>query len=67
MSTNKYFTDIELSKRWGEKISVQTIRNWRTAKVNKGPAFVKFGGRVLYPADGVEDYEKRAFRDTEVA
>jgi|WetSurMetagenome_2_1015567.scaffolds.fasta_scaffold1187571_2 hypothetical protein len=51
-----YLTEKELVWRWKNKISGSTLRHWRKNK--HGPAFVKFGGRVLYPLDFVEEYEQ---------
>jgi len=44
----------ELAARW--HITVGTLANWRSS--GKGPRFIKFGRRVLYPLDSVEAYEK---------
>ena len=50
-------TPEELSARWGNRIKVRTLNNWRTS--GHGPKFVKIGGAVLYRVSGVEDYETR--------
>lgn len=36
------------------KISPRTLENWRNLR--QGPAFVKFGSRVLYSAEAIEAY-----------
>lgn len=56
----KYLTEHDLYKRWDEKVALPTLRNWRAAKINKGPAFVKFGQKVLYPESAVKQYEDAA-------
>ena len=35
---------------------VKTLANWRNRRV--GPAYIKFGRRVLYPLDKLEAWEK---------
>lgn len=54
---NKYLKPNELSARWRNQISVQTLANWRSKK--KGPEFVHVGSRILYPISSVERYEKK--------
>lgn len=51
-----YLTSKELAHRW--RISVQTLANWRSAG-DKGPPFVKVGGKPLYSVAAVEAYEKQ--------
>ena len=53
----RYLTPAELSARFERKISPRTLSNWRCA--GTGPRFVKVGGRILYPVDEVEAWEKR--------
>jgi hypothetical protein len=49
-----------LVDRWQNSITLVTLATWRSRKL--GPRYVKIGGRVLYPADGVEEWEaKRTF------
>jgi hypothetical protein len=43
-----------LAARWS--ISARTLQRWRHE--NRGPAFLKLGGRVVYPLVDVEAYEK---------
>jgi hypothetical protein len=50
----EFLTSKELSSRW--RLSDQTLANWRYAR--KGPPFIRVGGRVLYPVDGVHSYEQ---------
>ena len=50
-------TPEELSARWGGRINVRTLGNWRTN--GSGPKFLKLGGAVLYRLSDVEDYEAR--------
>ena len=51
-----YLTPLELSRRWKNMISPGTLANWRANR--KGPAYVKMGGRVLYPVQAVEQWER---------
>jgi hypothetical protein len=46
-----------LADRWQSQISLVTLATWRSRK--QGPKYIKLGGRVLYPLDGVEDWEKK--------
>lgn len=58
MSSNqkKFLTPSELSERWGERITVRTLANWRS--LGSGPRFVKIGGAILYPVDEVSQWER---------
>jgi hypothetical protein len=38
------------------RLTEGTLRNWRNKRV--GPAFVKFGTRVLYSEDALAEYAK---------
>jgi hypothetical protein len=49
-----------LVDRWQASITLVTLATWRSRKL--GPRYIKIGGRVLYPLDGVEEWEaKRTF------
>ncbi len=56
----KFLTPKELAERWRERVSLQTLANWRS--LNYGPNFMKAGAgknaRVLYPIESVEAWEK---------
>lgn len=41
-------------------LSPGTLCNWRVK--GRGPKFVKFGAKVLYPEREVQEYEKRSVR-----
>jgi hypothetical protein len=60
-SDETYLTPRELADRWRNQISLSTLDNWRSSQ-NRGPRFVKIGGRVLYPVVEVEAYELRNLR-----
>ena len=47
----------ELASRW--RTSVRTLQKWR--RENKGPAYIKLVGRVVYPLDDVRAYERMRF------
>ena len=53
--TKNYLSPYQLHKRWAGVISPKTLANWRAKNI--GPAFVKVGGRVLYPAEAVLESE----------
>lgn len=60
-SESGYLTPRELAARWRNIVSLSTLDNWRSSQ-NRGPRFVKIGGRVLYPVAEVEAYEARNLR-----
>ena len=55
-----YLQPRELAERWRGVVTLSTLDNWRSQ--NRGPRFVKIGGRVLYPVAEVEAYELRNLR-----
>ena len=58
-----FLTPADLSARWLGVVRERTLTNWRAA--GAGPAFVKIGGRILYPLDGVVAWERsRTFEGT---
>lgn len=61
--SSDYLTPRELAERWRNIVSLSTLDNWRSSQ-NRGPRFVKIGGRVLYPVAEVEAYEARNLRGT---
>jgi len=61
MSFSDYLTPKELAERWRNIVTLSTLDNWRSSQ-NRGPRFVKIGGRVLYPLAEVEAYETRNLR-----
>jgi hypothetical protein len=60
-NSSDYLTPKELAERWRNIVTLSTLDNWRSSQ-NRGPRFVKIGGRVLYPLVEVEAYEKRNLR-----
>lgn len=52
-----YLTPEEVSLRWRRKIDVETLANWRSAKI--GPPYNKFGKAVLYPLDLLKVWEEK--------
>ena len=55
-SRDRLLTPLELVERWKGSITAITLATWRSRK--QGPKYVKVGSRVLYPLNGVEDYER---------
>lgn len=53
-----HLTPRELSERWDGWIAPKTLANWRCGSAPKGPAFRKFGHRVLYPLSSVIAWEE---------
>jgi hypothetical protein len=51
--TTKHLNQIELSRRWS--LSHRTLERWRW--LNKGPAYLKIGGRVVYELAAIESFE----------
>lgn len=56
MDTAGFLTPQQLSDRWGGRIKLRTINNWRIT--GDGPPYTKIGGAVLYPISEVEKWEK---------
>jgi len=54
MNEQMYLTSRELAQRW--RLSEQTLANWRHG--GKGPPFMRIGGRILYPIEGINAQEK---------
>jgi len=59
---DKPFTEMEAAQILG--VAVQTLRNWRC--MQKGPSYHKYGRRVIYMQNGLEDYKRRHRIDPEV-
>ena len=55
-SRDRLLTPLELVERWKGSIAAITLATWRSRK--QGPTYIKVGGRVLYPLDGIEKYER---------
>lgn len=54
----RYLTPADVSRRLGGRISVKTLANWRSQR--KGPPFRRIGGRVLYPLEDLETWNRAA-------
>jgi hypothetical protein len=54
--SDRLLTPLELVERWKGSITAITLATWRSRK--QGPTYIKVGGRVLYPLDGIEKYER---------
>jgi hypothetical protein len=52
-----YLSPAELVDRWGGRVKVKTLGNWRTS--GEGPAYQKFGNRIGYPMSAIIDYERK--------
>lgn len=52
-----YLTPKELCARYRNTLSETTLANWRAS--GQGPAFLKAGGRVLYPIQAVLEWEQK--------
>lgn len=59
MSTTRpqFLTPQQLSERWGGRINVRTLANWRSQ--GNGPPFCKIGGAICYRLSDVEAWENR--------
>ena len=60
MTDIDYLTPKELVERWRNSVNIRTLANWRSS--GQGPKFVKIGGRVVYRARHVEEYEQKNTR-----
>ncbi len=57
-----HLTAEELVRRWRGKVTIKTLRNWRSGRYKTGPRFIRLyepNGPVLYPLEEIEAYEKR--------
>ena len=52
----KYLTPKKVSQRWRGIATERTLSNWRC--LGTGPKYTKIGGRILYPVDEIEAWEK---------
>ena len=52
MENSKFLTDLDLEAKTG--ITRTTWQQWRHR--GEGPAYTKFGTRVLYPSDSFEEF-----------
>lgn len=57
MTPKLFLTPAEVVARYEGKISTRTLANWRSAGTS--PPFTKVGGRILYPLDGLVEWEKK--------
>jgi hypothetical protein len=53
-----YITPDELCQRLGGRFTKKTLANWRSDEKRPGPAFARFGNRILYPLEEVLRWEK---------
>ena len=61
--TSRWLSRLEVSEKYGP--SAKTLANWGT--LNKGPPFVRVGGRVRYREDDVEAWLARQPRGGDAA
>jgi hypothetical protein len=57
-----HLTPEELVRRWRGRVSIKTLRNWRSGRFKTGPGFIRLwepNGKVIYPIEEVEKYEQR--------
>lgn len=57
-----FFSPEELAARYGGKITVRTLANWRS--YGASPPFTKIGGRILYPVNEVLEWERKRTVDS---
>jgi predicted DNA-binding transcriptional regulator AlpA len=58
---SKYLSPAEVCARLDGLISEKTLANWR-CDGNKGPTFIKIGGRVFYVAVEVDAWINKSMR-----
>ena len=51
----EFLTTKELSARWGGRITVRTLENWRST--SNGPPFIKLGCAALYRVADIDRWE----------
>ncbi|MBF0177964.1 MAG: helix-turn-helix domain-containing protein [Magnetococcales bacterium] len=49
----RHINPFQLARRWG--INPRTLQNWRCK--DKGPAYLKIGGHIMYRENDIEQYE----------
>lgn len=54
-TAQQYLTPDELSARWRNSVTTRTLANWRVKRY--GPAWLKVGGRIVYPLPAVLAWE----------
>jgi hypothetical protein len=54
---SRLLTPQALIERCQSSITLVTLATWRSRK--NGPRYIKIGGRVLYPLDGIEEWETK--------
>jgi hypothetical protein len=57
----EYLTVDDMVARYKGKIKKGTLANWRSGR--KGPSYVKLEGRIMYPLNLVETWEKAGLKD----
>lgn len=50
-----FLTAEQVCARYKGKVKKKTLANWRTT--GTGPAYVRLGGKILYPAHEIEKWE----------
>lgn len=53
--TPEFLSPAQVVARWNDAVTTGTLANWRSS--GKGPPFQKFGSRVRYPLDKLEQWE----------
>ena len=57
VSDLRFLTAEEVVARYRGEVTSGTLRNWRSARV--GPDFLKIGKAVLYPVDGLDEWDRK--------
>lgn len=52
-----YLTPNDVVERYQGKVTVRTLANWRSSGIS--PPYTKINGRVLYPLDELEAWERK--------
>lgn len=60
----KMLTPQEVVDYFDGMINLNTLANWRHK--NRGPAYLKIGGRVRYPKSVIEQFKHSSYRDPAV-
>lgn len=57
VAESRFLTPEEVCERYRREISAGTLRNWRAQRL--GPPYVKIGKSVLYPIQGLDEWDKK--------
>jgi hypothetical protein len=57
VTDEQFLTPEEVSERYRGRITVGTLRNWRSMRI--GPCYVKHGRVILYPVSALDEFDRQ--------